>query len=69
MALKYDYILQPITIKRVGSINFEITINDEIKINDQDDEESITRKINHQLEKMILDNPDQWIWTHDRWRI
>ena len=20
------------------------------------------------LEKMILKNPDQWIWTHDRWR-
>ena len=69
MALKYVYILQPITIKRVSSINFEITINDEIKINDQDDEASITQKINHKLEKMILDNPDQWIWTHDRWRI
>ena len=20
------------------------------------------------LEKMILKNPDQWIWTHNRWK-
>ena len=21
------------------------------------------------IEKMILNNPYQWIWTHDRWRL
>ena len=25
-------------------------------------------ELNKILEKMILKNPDQWIWTHDRWR-
>ena len=23
---------------------------------------------NKKLEYMILKNPDQWIWTHDRWK-
>jgi len=28
----------------------------------------ITKFINQILEKMILKNIDQWIWTHDRWK-
>ena len=30
--------------------------------------ENITSFLNKVLEKMILKNPDQWIWTHDRWK-
>ena len=30
--------------------------------------EIITTKLNSILEKMIRKNPDQWIWTHDRWK-
>ena len=25
-------------------------------------------KLNKFLEKMIIKNPDQWIWTHNRWK-
>ena len=28
----------------------------------------ITLLLNKILEKMILKNIDQWIWTHDRWK-
>ena len=24
--------------------------------------------INQNIEKMIIKNPTQWIWTHDRWK-
>ena len=24
---------------------------------------------NEILERMIMSNPDQWIWTHNRWKI
>jgi KDO2-lipid IV(A) lauroyltransferase len=30
--------------------------------------EKITDKLNSCLEKMILQNPNQWIWTHNRWK-
>ena len=29
----------------------------------------ITKKLNKILEKMIMTNPEQWIWTHNRWKI
>ena len=30
--------------------------------------QQITLELNKILEKMILKNPDQWIWSHDRWK-
>jgi KDO2-lipid IV(A) lauroyltransferase len=69
LALKHGYILQPLKIKRYNQINFEIDVCDTLDVNLNDNQYSITRKINQILEKMILDNPGQWIWTHDRWRI
>ena len=69
LALKHGYLLQPLKIKRYNQINFEIDVCDTLEINTNDNQYSITRKINQILEKMILDNPNQWIWTHDRWRI
>jgi len=69
LALKHGYSLVPMEIKRVSNANFIISIKEIIKINSADDQLSITEKINRELEKMILNNPEQWIWTHDRWRI
>ncbi len=69
IALKYNYILQPLSIKRVNDINFEIFFHETIEVNKNDDEYLITKKINERLEIMIRKNPGQWIWTHDRWRI
>ena len=28
----------------------------------------LTKKLNEILEKMISNNPNQWIWTHNRWK-
>ena len=39
------------------------------KTNNPDkDKKEITIKINQTIEKMILKNPKQWIWTHNRWK-
>ena len=32
------------------------------------DKEILTKRINEVIEKMILRNPGQWIWTHNRWK-
>jgi len=69
LALKHEYLLIPLSIKRVNNYNFIIEIKDQINVSKGDDQYTITKKINIELEKMIVDNPYQWIWTHDRWRI
>ena len=35
----------------------------------KDDELSVGKKINEKIEEMILKNPGQWIWTHNRWKV
>ena len=39
-----------------------------IKFSKEDTIESITTELNKVLELMIIKNPDQWIWTHNRWK-
>ena len=34
----------------------------------EDSIENITADLNKILEKMILDNPNNWIWSHNRWK-
>ena len=39
-----------------------------ITVNSKKSVEEITAFLNTILEEMIIKNPDQWIWTHDRWK-
>ena len=32
------------------------------------DKIALSQQLNHILEDMIKRNPNQWIWTHDRWK-
>jgi len=65
---KFKCDVVPIYIERTNNINFKITINKPIKFSDSSSIEVITNDLNKVLEEMILKNPEQWIWTHDRWR-
>lgn len=72
LALKYNCKLVPISLERKEGANFEMTVHTPYKIqktgNDEEDTKNITNKINQIIEKMILRNPKQWIWTHNRWK-
>jgi len=72
LALKYNCKLVPISIERKEGTNFEIYIHRPYKIektgNDEEDTKNITLKINQIIEKMIIKNPKQWIWSHNRWK-
>ena len=72
LALKYDCKLVPIFLERKGSLNFEMTVHEPYKIektgNNEEDTKNITLKINQVIEKMIIKNPTQWIWSHNRWK-
>jgi len=72
LALKYNCKLVPISIERKDGTNFEMNIHEPYKIektgNDDEDTKNITLKINQTVEKMIIKNPKQWIWSHNRWK-
>ena len=65
---KYKCELVPIYIERKDKYYFKMHISKPIKVNSMKSTEDITLSLNTVLEKMILKNVDQWIWTHDRWK-
>ena len=65
---KYNCELIPIYIERKKSNYFKIYISKPIKVGKTKSIQQITKFLNQVLEKMILKNVDQWIWTHDRWK-
>ena len=65
---KFKTKIVPIYIERTKDENFKITINNPLEFKEVDSIEYITSVLNQQLEKMIMKNPSQWIWTHDRWK-
>jgi len=65
---KFNCKIVPIYIERVKNVNFKLTVNEPIEYSKDDSIESITLSLNNLLEKMILKNPEQWIWSHNRWK-
>ena len=65
---KFNIPVIPIYIERIREINFEITIDKPIYFSKNDSSQIITDRLNKVLERMILKKPEQWIWTHNRWK-
>lgn len=65
---KFQCKIVPIYIERIEKINFKMKIYEPISFSKSDSIEFITEELNKILEKMIKLNPDQWIWTHNRWK-
>ena len=68
LAIKYNLKIIPVFIKRTKNDNFEIEFQEELNPKNFEDKIQITQELNKILEKMILKNPNQWIWTHNRWK-
>jgi len=65
---KFGAKIVPIYIERTKENKFIITINEPLVFQNSDDINKITTNLNKVLENMIKKNPEQWIWTHDRWK-
>ena len=65
---KYDCEVVPIYIERFNKNYFKINVEKPLIFKKDTSLDDITLKLNEKLELMILKNPDQWIWSHDRWK-
>ena len=67
LAIKFNLSIIPVFIERDKN-NFIINFHDEIRPSDFKDKIDLTKKLNNEIEKMILKNPNEWIWSHNRWK-
>ena len=65
---KYKIPVVPIFIERINDINFNIVVKKPINFDDKKSIRDITDKLNYVLEQMIIYKPEQWIWSHNRWK-
>jgi len=65
---KFNCKIVPIYIERESNDNFMLEIMQPINFDNSETIENITLKLNQLLEKMIIRNPYQWIWSHNRWK-
>ena len=65
---KFNCRIVPIYIERKKNENFMLEIMKPINFDNNKTTENITLKLNQLLENMIVRNPHQWIWSHNRWK-
>ena len=65
---KFNIPVVPVSIERIEGIKFKIKIMKPIFFSNTENEKVITENLNKILEKMILKRPEQWIWSHNRWK-
>ena len=72
LALKFNLNIVPIYLERRQDNTFFMEVSQPIEVNKtknlDEDKKKITIQINKVIEKMLLKNPTQWIWTHNRWK-
>ena len=68
LALKYKLDIVPIFIERTNNNLFKMNVYEPIKPSSFKDTSQVSEKLNKIIENMIIKNPNQWIWTHDRWK-
>ena len=65
---KFNIPIVPVYIERIENINFRICISKPIYFDKHTTTDKITDELNRILEKMILNKPENWIWSHNRWK-
>ncbi len=65
---KFNSRVVPLYIERLKDNKFKLKVHQPIKFKEDETPEKITLELNKILENMIKKNPEQWIWTHNRWK-
>ena len=65
---KFNIPIVPVYIERIDGLKFKITINQPLYFPQDTSQQQITDNLNQILEKFILSKPENWIWSHNRWK-
>ena len=65
---KFNIPIVPVYIERIDGLKFKITINQPLSFPQNLTQQQITDNLNQILEKFILSKPENWIWSHNRWK-
>ena len=65
---KFNIPIVPVYIERIDGLKFKITINQPLSFPHNTSQQQITDNLNQILEKFILSKPENWIWSHNRWK-
>ena len=68
LSIKFNLDIIPVLIQRNKDDNFVIEFQNKISPDNFKNKIDLTIALNKILEKMIIKNPEQWIWTHNRWK-
>ncbi len=68
LSIKFNLEIVPVFIKRTTNNNFVLEFQNKINPRNFSSKIDLSKKLNEVLEKMVVKNPDQWIWTHNRWK-
>ena len=68
LAIKYDLNIVPVFLKRENNDKFNLEFQKEINPRNYKNKIEMTKKLNKILEEMVVRNPGQWIWSHNRWK-
>ena len=68
LSIKYNLNIVPVYIKRNEKNDFVIEFLKAINPGKFKNKLDLSLKLNKILEEMIVRNPYQWIWTHNRWK-
>ena len=68
LALRYNLDIVPIFIERKNDDFFKMRVHEPIKSSNFKNKFEVSEKLNDIIQNMIVRNPNQWIWTHDRWK-
>ena len=65
---KFNVPIVPVYIERIKELKFKITISQPLYFSQNASQQEITDNLNQILEKFILSKPENWIWSHNRWK-
>ena len=68
LSMKFNLDIVPVFIERKKDNTFEIEFQKPVNCINYKNKIELSEKLNNILEKMIIRNPNQWIWTHNRWK-